>query len=346
MHFLILLAMRSAIGIVIGLIWCHTYVRAQKDSVHFRHYNDFITVYALTGYNATNVSLNPRFGDIDRQRYFFNPPLLFGLGAAYKGLDVGFTRRLPVHLLNSSRFGRSDYFDFKFKFSLKGLHLALRAQKYSGFALLNHKYQEDDLPKPHLFMKDMSTFSVNMDARYFFKKDFSYKAALGFSGEYLRDFFTPYIYAYSGGSNIKNRKKPLLPNYAQDLSASISKSSRFGCFEFGAIPGVAYVKRHRNVQAMILLGWGPLIQTKLHGNSENARVFFGLNSRTDLQWSLGYHKDLWFVQLMSEFQFRRINFMQMNVQQYYYDLRLIFGYLIQVKKHPKVVLDLEEKGLL
>lgn len=338
--------MRSAIPILILLIWCHSFVIAQKDSVIYKHYNDFITVYSLTGYNATNVSINPRFGDIDRQRYFFNPPLLFGLGVTYKGLDIGFTRRLPVHLINSSRFGKSDYFDFKFKFSVRRLHLAFRAQKYSGFALLNHKYPDEDLPKPHLLMTDMSTFSLNMDARYFFKKDFSYKAALGFSGEYLSDFFTPYIYTYSGGSNVKNRKNPLLPDYAQDLSASISNSSRFGCFEFGAIPGIAYVKRHRNVQGMILMGWGPLIQTKWHGNSENTRVFFGLSSRTDLQWSVGYHKDRWFFQLMSELQFRRMNFRQMNVQQYYYDLRLFFGYLIQVKKHPKIVMDLEDKGLL
>jgi len=319
---------------------------AQTDSVKHRHYNDHFTVYSLTGYNATNVAINPIFGDLGRQRYLFNPPLLLGFGVAYKGLDLGITRRLPYHLMSKEKHGKSDYFDLKLKFALARVHLAFRAQKYSGFSLLNHQFTNPELQAPHLFLDDFSTFSLNLDARYFFKKEFSYKAALGFSGEYLRDFFTPYLYGYTGGSNVKHQGNALLPIYLQDAGASITMSNRVGCFEFGAIPGGAFVKRHNNIQGTMLLGWGPLIQTKWHGGGPNSRAFFGLSSRTDLQGSIGYHKEDWFVQLMSEFQFRRINFRQMRVQQYYYDLRIFFGYLIRVKKHPKVITDLEEKGFL
>lgn len=319
---------------------------AQSDSVKHRHYNDQITFYSLTGYNATNVAVTPIFGDFQRQRFLFNPPLLLGFGVAYKGIDLGITRRLPYHLMSTTKHGKSDYFDMKLKFSLARVHMAFRAQKYSGFSLLNHQYVDADLQSPHLFLDDFSTFSLNLDARYFFKKEFSYKAAMGFSGEYLSDFFTPYVYGYVGGSNIKHRGNALLPIYVQDPSYSIFMSNRVGCVEFGAIPGGAFVKRHKNLQGSMMLGWGPLIQTKWHASGQSSRAFFGLSSRTDLQWSFGYHKEQWFVQLMSEFQFRRINFRQMKVQQYYYDFRLFFGYLIRVKKHPKVVTSLEEKGFL
>lgn len=317
----------------------------QQDTTLFRLYKDKLTVYSLTGYNATNVAINPKFSDFERQRYMLNPPLLFGMGVAYKGIDLGFSRRLSVNLMNSTKYGKSDYSDFKLKFSISRIHIAVRAQKYTGFSLLNHEYDEQNLPKPHLFIEDFSTFSLNLDARYFFKENFNYSSALGFSGEYLRDFISPYIYTYTGGSNVKNETRPLLADYVIDESATISNSNKVGCIEFGAIPGFAVVKRYNNIQATMLLGWGPLIQTKWH-TVEKTRAFFGLSSRTDLQWSVGYHKEKWFVQLISEFQFRRMNFRQMNVQQYYYDLRVFFGYLIPVKKHPKVILDLESRGLL
>lgn len=331
--------------IVVFIALLSQLVFSQQDSLKYLHYNNKVTLYALSGYNATNVSLNPRFGDLARQRYMFNPPLLLGFGIVYKGFDLGITRRLPYHLMNTEKYGKSDYFDFKLKYSISRIHLAFRAQKYTGFALLNQQY--DDLPnQAHLPLEDFSAFSLNLDARYFFKKDFSYKAALGFSGEYLEDVLTPYLYGYTGGSNIKNRNGALLPVYAQDSIASISFSERMGCVEFGAIPGVAMVKRHNNIQATVLLGWGPLIQTKWHAGGISSRAFFGLSSRTDLQWSVGYHKEKWFVQLISEVQFRRMNFKQIRAQQYYYDLRLFYGYLIGVKKHPKVVEDMEKKGWL
>ena len=317
-----------------------------KDSNAYRKFNDFVTVYALSGYNATNFSISPRFNDLSRQRYLFNPPLLFGFGVAYKGLDLGLTRRLPNHLLNTDKYGKSDYTDFKFKASIQRFHLALRFQKYTGFTLLNYQSSNPQAINQHLIYEDLSTFSLNMDTRFFLKKDFQYGAAQGFSGEYLSDVWTPYVYGYFGGSNVKNKGSALLPNSMQNDQVSISQISGIGCLEFGAIPGAAFVKRLQNFQTMLLLGWGPLIQTKWHRDNQNARTFFGFSSRTDLQLSLGYHQERWFLQIMSEFQFRRVNFTQMNIQQYYYDLRLFFGYLIPVKKHPKIVLDLEERGFL
>ena len=98
---------------------------AQTDSLKYRHFNDQVTVYTLTGFNASNVAIKQKFGDQERQRYLFIPPLLLGFGIAYKGIDLSFTRRLPNHLMNTSKFGKSDYFDFKFKFSLARIHMAL-----------------------------------------------------------------------------------------------------------------------------------------------------------------------------------------------------------------------------
>jgi hypothetical protein len=137
----------------------------------------------------------------------------------------------------------------------------------------------------------------------------------------------------------------LLPNYAQLPEATVSSSRSVGCVEIGAIPGGALVKKFNNIQSTILFGWGPLIQTKWY-RGDNSRAFFGLSSHTDLQLALGYHQKKYFIQIMSEFQFRRINFRQINVQQYYYDVRLFFGYLLGVKNEPKIITDLEGHGLL
>lgn len=345
-HLLILSpSMKCIILLVAWFSFCNCSGYAQDDTGLFRNFKDKITLYSLTGFNGSTITINPKFGELDKQRYLLNPPLLFGLGVAYKGLDIGFTRRLPIHLMNTSKYAKSDYYDLKFKYSWKKLHFAARFQRYKGFSLLNHQYTDPTFSVPHLGLEELTTFSTNLDVRYFFKKDFSYKSALGFSGEYLKDVLTPYLYGYTGGSSIKNPLNPLLPDYAQDSMASISKSSVVGCVEFGAVPGIAYVKRQKNLQAMMLIGWGPLIQTKWY-RAENSRAFFGFNGRTDVQWSITYRQEHWFLQVLSEIQFRRVNFRQMKVQQYYYELRVYFGYVIPIKKHPKVVLDLEEKGWL
>jgi len=316
------------------------------DSLPYVHYKDNITVYSITGFNATNVSIKPKYLDFGRERYFLNPPLLLGFGVSYKGIDLGITRRMGAHLVSENKFGKSDYFDFKFRFPIKRIYFAFRAQHYREFSLLNHDYPEEVAPNKHLVLPDFSTLSINLDARYFLKKDFSYRAAMGFSGHYNEDFFTPYVYSYFGVSAVARDSMTLLPTYAVNEIADVSKSNSVGCFEFGAIPGVAYVKRYEKWQGALLLGWGPLVQIKWYETQDQSRPFFGLSSRTDLQMSFGYHQERWFLQVMSEFQFRRINFPQMSVQQYYYDLRIFFGYLIKVKKHPKIVLRLEEKGVL
>lgn len=310
------------------------------------HYKDNITLYTVTGFNATNVSITPKFLEANRARYALNPPLIFGLGVSYKGIDLGFTRRLATHLFNENKYGKSDYFDLKLKFPIKRIFFAFRTQYYRSFALLNHDYPTHEVATKHLVIPDFSTLSINLDARYFLKKDFSYRAALGFSGHYNEDFFTPYVYSYFGASAIGRDSLTLLPSYAVNEIADISKSKLVGCFEFGAIPGIAYVKRYEQWQGTLLMGWGPLFQTKWYETASQNRAFFGLSTRTDLQISFGYHQERWFLQLISEFQFRRINFRQMSVQQYYYDMRIFFGYLIPVKKHPKFITKLEDIGIL
>jgi hypothetical protein len=315
----------------------------QFDSTAYRLYKDEVTVYSMTGYNATNFALSPQFGSFKRQRFVLNPPLLLGFGAAYKGVDLLLSFRTPYLLYPASDYGKSDYFDFKLKVPYKKIQWALRIQQYHGFSLVSGQEEWTSVP---IIYPDLTTFSINLDARYFFREAFNYSAALGFSGEYLSDFLTPYIYAYSGGSRLKNREGTLLPETLHDPAFSISLMDRLGCVELGASPGLAGVKRHQAWQGLMLLGFGPLMQVKWYETPQNQRGFFGLSSRTDLLLSVGYHKSRWFLQVMTEFQFRRINFNQIKTQQYYYDFRIYAGYLIGVKKHPKFVVKLEEMGIL
>jgi hypothetical protein len=311
-------------------------------------YKDNITFYTLSGYNSTNIALKPNFNDLGKINYTFNPPLLLGLGFAYKGIDLGITRRIGVHLLNTNKFGKSDYFDFKLRFPIKRIHFAIRLQIYEKFSLRNQQYAPEITEEKNLYLSDFSAFSVNIDARFFFKKEFNYRAALGFSGHYNTDFVTPYIYSYIGGSGIshKSEQQGLLPAYAAVPNIDVSRSDLMSCAEMGALPGIAIVKKHQQWQGLLLLGWGPLLQSKSYQTDNKNRSFFGFTTRADLQISIGYHTEHWFAQVMSEFQFRRMNFTQITVQQYYYDLRLYFGYLLRVKKHPKIILKLEERGIL
>lgn len=319
-----------------------------KNNAPYALYKDNITFYTLSGYNSTNIAFKPKFSELNKINYTFNPPLLLGFGASYKGIDLGITRRIGAHLLNSKKFGKSDYFDFKLRFPIKRIHFAIRFQLYEKFSLKNQQYAPEIVLDKNLFLPNFSALSINIDARYFIKKDFNYSAALGFSGHYNVDFFTPYLYSYAGASGIAHRSnlQGLFPGYAVDSGVDISQSDLVSCLEIGALPGIAFVKKHQQWQGLLLLGWGPLIQSRSYQSENNNRSFFGFTSRADLQISIGYHGERWFTQIMSEFQFRRMNFTQVKVQQYYYNLRLYFGYLLRVKKHPKIILKLEEKGII
>jgi hypothetical protein len=217
--------------------------------------------------------------------------------------------------------------DFNATFTYKKVNFRIELQSYTGFVFLNQRDKDTAfIATKHGYHPDFRTTSLSLNSRYFFKEDFHYKSALGLFGEYKENAWSPYVYGYLGGISVFNDGDYLLPDFARTESVGNSNSIRMNAIDVGLIPGMAFVYRKNWFQATALVGFGPLIQVKNFRTPNNNRGYLGLSNRTDLQLIFGIQKDIWFLQFMTEFKFRRINIRAINFQEYFYDVRLVGGY--------------------
>jgi hypothetical protein len=305
------------------------------DSLPYSYHKHRFILYGGLGYNSAHMSYNLKYDNHGKVDMVPNNPFLFQMGAAFRGVSLGLTFKLPLYALAVSDYGKTNYFDTRVKFAIKRLNFSIDLHSYQGFAYLNQQVKDTvALATKHGIHPNYTTTSLAVNMRYFFKKEMHYKSALGIQGNYNTSTWSPYLYGFVGGVAVRNGEDYLLPAFQRTDSLENSKAIGLGAFELGAIPGIAYVYRKKWFQGSAILGFGPLLQVKAYDTREVSRGFVGLNTRTDLQLSLGVQKDKWFVLLNSEFLFRRINIRNINFQEYFFYIRLVTGYRFK-EKLPK-----------
>lgn len=305
------------------------------DSLPYRYHKHRFILYGGLGFNSAHMSYNLKYDNHGKVDMVPNNPFLLQVGAAFRGVSLGLTFRLPLYTLSVADYGKTNYFDTRLKFAIKRINFSVDLHSYKGFAYLNQQQKDTAaIPTKHGIHPNYTTTSVAVNMRYFFKKEMHYKSALGIQGNYEKSAWSPYLYGYIGGVAVRNGEDYLLPAFQRTDSLENSNAIGIGAFELGAIPGVAYVYRKNWFQGGIILGFGPLLQVKAFDTRETTRSFVGLNTRTDLQLSLGIQKDNWFMMLNGEFLFRRINIRNINFQEYFFDIRLVTGYRFK-EKLPK-----------
>jgi hypothetical protein len=319
--------------------WNNTAIATEPplDSLPYRYQKHRFTLYGGLGFNSTIISYNLKYDNHGKIDLVPNNPFLLEVGAAFRGFSLGLTFRLPFYTLSVKDYGKTNYFDSRFKFAIKRVNFSVDLYTYKGFAYLNQQQKDTvALPNKHGLHPNYNTTSLAVNMRYFFKKEMHYKSVLGIHGYYEKPTWSPYLYGYIGGINVRNGGDYLLPDFQRTDSLENSNAIRIGAFELGAIPGFAYVYRKNWFQGGIILGFGPLLQVKSYETRETSRSFVGLNARTDLQLSLGVQKDKWFMMLNSEFLFRNITIRNIDYQQYLFDIRLVAGLRFKEKLPKKV----------
>jgi|GEM_PF-5512489 len=336
--------MKVSLLAIICLVSVFVNGQSYQDSL-YTLYKKRLIVSVETGFNSSPLSFDLKYGKVKSITFIPNPPLVIKPSISYYGVTLGIGFKLPVNILSTSKYTKTSYFDVGLNFTIKKrIYFGLDFQYYKGFTLLNQG--DFDTSKSirgnNGIYPNLNTVEAGINMRYFFSKKFNYRAALGIQGDYKKSVWSPYIYGYFGGYGVGNNNDIIFPDTLHSKSASNSKARSFSSFEFGVIPGLAGVLRKGWFQGNMILGFGPMIQGKSFASADVSRGFLGLNFRTDMQLSLGVQKDKWFLLLNGNFKFRTIKIAPVTFNQYYYDVRLVAGYRINVKT-PKGIIKMEKK---
>lgn len=322
-------------------------LRAQKadTSARFISYKKRFTLMLASGFNSSPFSFDLKYGKINKVDFIPNPPLVIKPAFSYYGVTLGVGIKLPVNILSTSKYTKTTYFDIGLNFAIKNrLYFDIGFQYYKGFTLL-HQGDFDktgELRNNNGIYPNLNTTETSISMRYFFFKKYNYRAALGILGEHTKSALSPYLYGYFGAYGVGNNQSSIFPFALQDSINTNSKARTISAFEFGAIPGFAGVLRKKWFQGNLLIGIGPLIQSKAFNTGGLNRSFSGLNWRTDMQLNLGIQHSSWFLFLNGDMKFRSIDINKIKFNQSYYDIRLIGGYRFKVKT-PKAIQKMEQK---
>jgi hypothetical protein len=143
-----------------------------------------------------------------------------------------------------------------------------------------------------------------------------------------------YVATYSAGRSTPQKTdfnvmggtiSSIIPIAMQDPSNSKTAATRFSAFDFGAIPGYAYVNRIKNWQFCGWFGLGGVIQSKFYRLDHQSRGFLGLAPRYDIRIMGGYSNKDFFVFLVTDFDNKSIRFSDLVYRQYYYMVKITGG---------------------
>lgn len=261
-----------------------------------------------------------------------------GIGGAYKWMSLRVSFALTKNLRNVENYGKTSYFGLGFDFPLKKMHFEFDLSTYSGYALKNAYLWDQDL-KPgqkNEIHPDATTLSISVNSYYFQNKDFKINYLRGKTGHYNKQVHTWYLKGTVNLQGLSNTES-IIPLQLADSLNSKTFTSTVSAFDFGVIPGYAYVNRIRNWQFAGIIGFGPVIQSKFYIVNGSTRGYLGLAPRYDIRFLGGYNTRRWFVMLSAEFDNKTVNFQDFKYRNHSYTARIVGGIRLNpIKKKSKI----------
>ena len=310
-----------------------------KDSTAYTLYKDRIVLYSDLGFNSAPFSLkdNYNFG-VDKIKYKNNTRAVLGLGVAYKWFAFRLGLALPGQIRPISDYGKTDYFDLGVKFSVKKVFIDIDLRNYRGYVVKDEYKWNDSLTKlnPNGIYPTIHSVSASINAWYFNSKDLNMRAVFGKVGHYEKEVHTWYLKSSVNYFGITNGVNPIVPVLLSD-SSNRQNADAIAAFDFGVIPGYAYVNRMNNWQFAVFGGIGGVIQTKFYSKHGQTRGFLGIAPRFDFRLVGGYTKPKYFLLLSTDFDNKSFKTQELKYNQLYYNIRLIAG--IRIVKKEKKELD-------
>ena len=317
---------------LILICFCYSWSFSQ-DSVPekpYYFYTDQIVAYSSIGYNAAPFRIRDNFGTA-RYRNNMNP--VFGIGIAYKWLDLALNFKLPGYFRNPTNYGTTSYFDFDIGFQLDKIYFQYDLHVYEGFNV-----QLNDTKK---LLNDLSTFSSSINAYYFTNDNYKIKSVRGITGRYMDFIFSYYAKGTFNIHGVQNRPS-VVPEIFHDSQKSIWKAHRNNAFDAGILPGLAVAGNWQGWQIGSMLGLGGVVQGKFYRFDATSRGFVGLAPRIDFQAHVGYNQDDWFIMLQSAIDNKQIRFSNYHFRQVYHYVRITGGYRFPERVSQQLPVDLPD----
>jgi hypothetical protein len=319
--------MRIVFSILIFYVFS-SYSYAQSDSLAYAMHKDRLVIHTSLSIRDAPFSFKDNFGDFDKLSYRANLNIIHGFGVAYKWFALNINYKLPGQLRNTEKFGKTNYFDIGLQFSLKKWFFRVDFHDYIGYGIKKASLISDTLPltSSGYFLKDrIQSASFGINAYHFFNEDLNMKAAIGIVGRYTKPvhgFYLRITTNLHGVSSVNG----LIPHEYLNTTSSIHTANSISAFDFGAIPGYAYLTNINGWQFGAFAGIGSVVQAKVFNFEGTQRGFLGISPRVDLKLQAGYNVESWFLMLTSSFDQKNIRFNNFRYNQLYYYLRLTYGY--------------------
>jgi len=292
-------------------------------------------MYSDVGYNANPFSLRGNFGqNVNELSYKNNFSPFLGLGFAYKWfhLRVGF----PIigNIRSASKFGQTTQYNFAYDLTYKKVWYDFEFKSTFGYALKNAAQWDTSSndEQPHQILPKVQSLNLMMNGWYFKNPEFQMNGLLGKRAHYTKEILTWYLKGTINYFGSANRNGSLVPEQIQDPQIPIQTLTQLQAFDFGVVPGVAYVNRKNNWQIGGWLGLGPVIQIKGYETPDYSKLFLGLAPRFDMRFMGGYSSDERFFFIVTDFDNKSIRYNELNYRQLYYAIKFVAGFRFGVSK--------------
>lgn len=315
---------------------CWSFCQTKIDSTNkIEDFKRNLVVYSDLGFNSAPFSISYPFSkEIATLNYKNNFKTFLGLGVAYRwfSLRVGFP--ILSSFRPTNKYGSTKQFNFGFDFSILKTYYDLEFKYLEGYSLQKANRWDSNM-SPNDIQPNLVSFNLALNGWYFHDKNFKMNALLGKRAHYTREVHTWYIKSTINFFGLDNGSNPLIPVQLQDGNNSKTQLNNVKSFDFGLIPGYAYVNRINNWQFAGWLGFGPVIQSKTYSYSSNTRAFLGLAPRYDVRLIFGHSKPTYFIFLVTDFDNKSIRFSELLFRQYFYSVKLVGGYRFPSKDKMK-----------
>lgn len=312
---------------------------AQSDSLPYSKYSDKIVLYTDLGFSTAPFRIAyPYTSAIEKIKYRNNMSAVWGFGVCYKWFALRLGIALPGTIKPVSQYGRTQYYDLGFDFTLKRTFFDVDLHVYNGYAIKNAYRWNDSLNglKPHDIRPDVNSASFSINAWIFKNKGFKMSAFRGKTASYRKDLYSFYLkptFNVHGVSS--NSNKSLIPVELIDSNQTKTLSRSLVAVDLGIVPGMVYVKRWNDFQIGIMGGMGLVVQSKFFTTDSISRNFLGLAPRFDVKFIASYNQPRYFVLFVSDFDNKSFRFNNFAYRQTYYNLKIVAGMRFNKKKKKK-----------
>lgn len=304
------------------------YARVQDSLPPIEDFKNKKVLYVDVGYNSAPFSIDCPVGNESiRLKYKNNFKTLLGIGFAYKWFHVRIGVPVFNYLKSTEKWGTSNQFNLGFNFSLKKFFFDFDFKTVQGYAIQNYAALDSNYTPSYsdqLKVPGVGTTNFSLNGWYFHDHTFKMSALRGKQARYNKPVHTWYIKGTTNIFGVDNNGKSIVPSAISDPENDKTQASTLSAFDFGIIPGYAYVNRIKNWQFSGWLGLGGVVQSKFYFSGEN-RGFLGLAPRYDIRLLGGYTSQKFFAFLVTEFDNKSIRFSDLKYNLNFYSIKLLAG---------------------